>query len=131
MFFQKKWPPPVAKRKRCDYVGSAMKKLPRISDTEWEIIKVVWKKSPVNAAEIIADLQDGDDWHPKTAKTLLNRLVRKGALGFDKSGRSYLYKPKVSEKDAVKAATKAFLHRVFDGDVKRATAEIKAAAGGR
>ena len=57
-------------------------------------------------------------WHPKTAKALLNRLVRKGALGFKKEGRAYLYRPLVKEKDCVDAASESFLERVFGGSLK-------------
>ncbi|MEI6357931.1 MAG: BlaI/MecI/CopY family transcriptional regulator, partial [Verrucomicrobiota bacterium] len=55
-----------------------MANLPRISETEWEIMRVVWALSPVTAADIIDQLsKDDPTWHPVTAKTLLNRLVKK------------------------------------------------------
>ena len=96
-----------------------MPKLPKISETEWEIMKAVWPSSPVSAGDIIARLQAQDpEWHPKTVKTLLNRLVRKKALGFKKEGRAYLYRPLVSEKQCVKLASASFLDRVFGGALK-------------
>ena len=53
-----------------------MANLPRISETEWEIMRVVWAQSPVTAADIIDQLsKDDPTWHPVTAKTLLNRPV--------------------------------------------------------
>lgn len=94
-----------------------MSKLPRISETEWEIMKVCWGKSPVSAQEIIDALSASDEWHPKTVKTLLNRLVKKRALGFQKEGRAYLYQPLVAEKDCVAAASESFLDRVFGGSL--------------
>jgi BlaI family penicillinase repressor len=94
-----------------------MSKAPRISETEWEIMKVCWEKSPVTAQEIIDTLSAGDDWHPKTVKTLLNRLVKKRALGFKKQGRAYLYQPRVAEKDCVAAESESFLDRVFGGSL--------------
>jgi len=81
-------------------------------------MKICWSRSPVTAQEIIDTLAAGDDWHPKTVKTLLNRLVKKGALGFKKDGRSYLYHPLVDEKDCVSAETKSFLERVFGGSLR-------------
>ncbi len=95
-----------------------MNRKPRISDTEWEVMKVVWAKSPLPAQDIIDSLSARDDWHPKTVKTLLNRLVKKGALGFRKEGRAYLYRPLVTEIDCVAAESDSFLDRVFGGSLK-------------
>jgi len=66
--------------------------LPRISETEWEIMRIVWKRHPVTSADVIAQLQKEDaSWRAVTAKTLLNRLVRKGALCYEAIGRVYHY----------------------------------------
>lgn len=78
-------------------------------------MKAVWQGSPATADEIIARIPD---WHPKTARTLLNRLVKKGALSFEKEGRAYLYKPLVTERDCIDAASESFLERVFGGSLK-------------
>lgn len=94
-----------------------MKTIPKISETEWEVMKVLWAKSPLPADEIIAQLAAQDAWHPKTAKTLLNRLVKKKALGFEKEGRAYLYHPLVKEAECVRAASDSFLNRVFGGSL--------------
>src|SRR5215471_415701 len=95
-----------------------MSKPPRISETEWEVMRVVWLRHPQNAQQIIEALAARDRWHPKTVKTLLNRLVRKGALGFRKEGRAYLYRPLVAEQDCVAAESESFLDRVFGGSLK-------------
>ena len=96
-----------------------MTTIPKISEVEWEIMRVVWARSPLAASDIIDALASSDaSWHPRTAKTLLNRLVKKGALGFRKEGRSYLYRPLVAEKDCVDVASASFLDRVFGGSLK-------------
>ena len=95
-----------------------MNRTPRISEAEWEIMKICWSRPPVSAQEIIDALAAQDDWHPKTVKTLLNRLVKKRALGFQKDGRAYLYHPLVAEKDCVSAESQSFLDRVFGGSLK-------------
>ena len=102
-----------------------MANLPRISETEWEIMRVVWAASPVTAADIIDQLLKGDPtWHPVTAKTLLNRLVKKGALGYDLDGRAYVYRPLVRERDCVNAASSSFLDRVFEGSLQTMVAHF-------
>ena len=92
--------------------------LPRISETEWEIMRIVWKRHPVTSADVIAQLQKEDaSWRAVTAKTLLNRLVRKGALCYEAIGRVYHYSSTVSEAECVAAATRSFLERVFGGSL--------------
>jgi len=96
-----------------------MKKTPRISDTEWELMKIVWAHAPCTAGQIIEALAQRDPtWHPKTVKAFLNRLVGKGALTFSKEGRAYLYRPVAKQEDCVDAASTSFLERVFGGSLK-------------
>jgi predicted transcriptional regulator len=54
-------------------------------------------------------------WGPATIKTLLNRLISKGALHFEKNGKSYLYSPAYTEEEFRAAEADSFLHRIFDG----------------
>ena len=95
-----------------------MSQPPRISESEWEVMKICWSRSPVTAQEITGSLAPRTQWHPKTVKTLINRLVNKGALGFTRDGRAYLYQPLVAETDCISAESKSFLERVFGGSLK-------------
>jgi len=95
-----------------------MSKTPRISEAEWLVMKVCWNRSPISAQEIIDSLASPASRHPKTVKTLLNRLVKKGALGFTKERRAYLYEPLVAERDCVTAESTSFLERVFGGSLQ-------------
>ncbi|MSU62855.1 MAG: BlaI/MecI/CopY family transcriptional regulator [Pedosphaera sp.] len=102
-----------------------MKSIPKISETEWEVMRVLWGKSPLAAGEIIEALVAKDQsWHPKTAKTLLNRLVKKRALGYDKEGRAYFYRPLVREADCAMAESESFLDRVFGGSLRPMLAHL-------
>jgi BlaI family penicillinase repressor len=96
-----------------------MKKTPRISETEWAIMRIVWAQAPCFAGDIIEALQKQDpSWHPRTAKAFLNRLVKKRALAFSKEGRAYLYRPLVQREECVDAASESFLERVFGGSLR-------------
>ncbi|SPE57075.1 Penicillinase repressor [Verrucomicrobia bacterium] len=96
-----------------------MKKIPRISENEWEVMKVLWASGPCSASEIVETLISVDpSRHPKTIKTYLTRLTTKKALGARKDGRGYLYRPLVTENECVKAVSESFLDRVFGGAVK-------------
>ncbi|MBX3744624.1 MAG: BlaI/MecI/CopY family transcriptional regulator [Verrucomicrobiae bacterium] len=92
-----------------------MKKVPRISETEWQIMKIVWSRGPCTANEILEALNSREPWHPKTARTLIGRLVKKRALTYKEDGRAYIYRAGISEEDAVAHYSRSFLERVFDG----------------
>lgn len=87
----------------------------KISEAEWVVCQVLWRRSPQTANEIIAQLADKTDWNPRTIKTLLNRLVKKNVLGFENHGREYHYFSRLSEEECVQAHTQSFVKRVFDG----------------
>ena len=88
----------------------------RISDAEWEVMNVIWGRSPITANEVVEALAKRTEWSPKTIKTMLNRLVGKGALAYDAQGKTYLYRPKVSKNACVREESRSFMERVFDGD---------------
>jgi BlaI family penicillinase repressor len=95
-----------------------MKKPPRISEAEWAIMQVLWAHSPATANEIIEAPSVQKSLHPQVARTLINRLVKKGAVGFRKEGRAHLFLPLVKESDCVSAVTESFLARVFGGSLQ-------------
>jgi BlaI family penicillinase repressor len=92
-----------------------MRTVPRISESEWRVMKVLWERSPRSAGEVIDALTGETDWAPKTIKTLLNRLIQKKALGYERDGRAYRYYPLVAERDCVRAESRSFLQRVYGG----------------
>ena len=95
-----------------------MKKTPRISEAEWEVMKVLWRKSPKTANEIVKILSKKTSWKRETIRTLINRLVQKKAVGFEKKGRQYHYFPLVTEAECVREETKSFLKRVHGGSIE-------------
>ncbi len=92
-----------------------MKNIPSISESELEIMKLLWKTSPLSANEITSLLGDKVSWSNQTIKTFINRLLNKQAIRFEKSGRSYLYYPLISYNEYVKKENKFFLEKVYDG----------------
>ncbi|KEJ04266.1 beta-lactamase [Clostridium botulinum A2B7 92] len=92
--------------------------IPKISETEWKVMKIIWSNPYITANEVIDILDDYVEWKPKTVKTLLNRLLNKGAIHFEKEGREYKYYPLVSEDKCIKEENKSFLDRVYNGAFK-------------
>ncbi len=89
--------------------------VPRISDAEWLVMKVLWDKGPQTTNQVVASLAGQAEWKPKTIHTLLSRLVRKGALVFQRQGREYLFEPRVSAEACEHDAMRSFLGRFFEG----------------
>ena len=87
-----------------------------ISESEWEVMNVVWQKSPVPASEIIQQLSARNEWHSRTIRTLLDRLVKKGALTIEADGKRYLYEPAISMEACIRHESRSFIDRVFGGE---------------
>ena len=92
-----------------------MPKPPAISDAEWDVMQVLWETPRLTANEVAERVLARRNWNPRTVKTLLNRLMRKGALGFEPEGKRYRYFPKVSREECVRSESRSFLNRVFGG----------------
>ena len=88
-----------------------------ISEAESRVMEVLWTRAPLSADEVVAALADSTDWHEKTVKTLLNRLLRKGALHHERDGRRYLYCPAVRREDYVSQESRTLIERLFGGRV--------------
>jgi BlaI family penicillinase repressor len=92
-----------------------MARPPQISDAEWEVMSVLWDSSPRTASEVADELCGRMKWSPKTVKTLLGRLVKKGALRFREEGNRYLYTPAFVRERYLEAEARWFVDRVFGG----------------
>jgi BlaI family penicillinase repressor len=90
---------------------------PAISDAEWDVMQVAWSAAPepVTANEVVGKLAGRKGWNPKTVRTLLNRLMNKGALAVETQGKRYLYRPAVTREECVRQESRSFLSRVFGG----------------
>ncbi len=89
---------------------------PEISTSEWQVMNAVWENQPTTASEIIKLLATDNDWTPATVRTFLHRLVKKGALSFEKDGNRYLYRAAITKSSTVKHASRSFLSSVFAGE---------------
>ena len=87
----------------------------KISQSELDVMEVLWQESPLGAAEVITRLESKKDWSARTIKTLLSRLAEKGALSTQPDGRRFLYTPTLSRDGYVGPATRRFADRLFGG----------------
>lgn len=87
-----------------------------ITAAEWEVMNALWTRGALSAADIVDHVAARKPWRRRTIRTLLDRLVRKGALAVDTASTPYLYSPKISLQDCVRAESRSFLERVFGGE---------------
>ncbi|MGT2867157.1 CopY/TcrY family copper transport repressor [Streptococcus fryi] len=71
-----------------------------IATSEWEIMRVIWSQGPSKSSTVYQVLHDKLGWSESTVKTLLARLVSKGALTTKRFGRSFIYEALVDEDKA-------------------------------
>ncbi|WP_411334552.1 penicillinase repressor BlaI [Metabacillus indicus] len=94
------------------------KSIPSISESEWEIMNVLWDKTPRTASDIISSLQESSNWKPKTIRTLLDRLVQKDVVGVNKNLRVYTFYPLYTQEECQRAETESFINRIYGGTLK-------------
>ncbi len=90
---------------------------PSISAAESVVMEVIWKAHPITTEEILAALQREQDWQVSTVKTLLSRLMKKGALRAEKDGRRHLYSPALKRDEWLARESESLLDRLFGGKV--------------
>ena len=76
-----------------------------ISESEWKIMRVLWDNPPMPLGELIALVGLENNWNGNTVRTLLVRLVEKGAVKAEKQGRNYLYSALAQENECVMQET--------------------------
>lgn len=84
----------------------------QLSGSEWDLMKILWDKAPATANQI-AELTP--QWHPKTVRTMLIRLQKKGAIEHEVINGIQNFKPLYDREYCESSATQSFMQRVFDG----------------
>jgi len=86
---------------------------PRISEAEWEVMEVLWMRHPQTAQEVVVVLQENHSWKDQTIRTMLSRLVKKGAVNYRVVGKSYYYSPAVKRERSARMESRSFIQRVL------------------
>jgi predicted transcriptional regulator len=89
----------------------------RASESEMQVLNALWDEAPQTAAELTQRIGAANGWTQATVKTLIARLVQKGAVSAEADGRRYLYRPAIQRADAVAEESQRFVDRLFGGRV--------------
>lgn len=98
----------------------------RISEAEHHVMEVLWDEHPLTAQEVADRAGEARDWNIRTVKTLLSRLLTKGAIGHEEDGRRYLYRPLIERGDYVAGESRRLVDRLFGGRVTPLVAHLAA-----
>ncbi|MBN8842989.1 MAG: BlaI/MecI/CopY family transcriptional regulator [Sphingomonadales bacterium] len=96
----------------------------RASESEMQVLSALWEEAPQTAADLTQRIGKINGWTQATVKTLLARLVQKGAVTAEADGRRYLYRPAVERADAVGEESQRFVDRLFGGRVSPLIAHL-------
>ncbi|MFD0897554.1 CopY/TcrY family copper transport repressor [Loigolactobacillus binensis] len=83
-----------------------------ISAAEWQVMRVTWTLGQVSSQTVSEVLAKKMAWKAATVKTLVGRLVKKGALATERDGKRYLYRPVISEQQAMDTASQVFIDQL-------------------
>jgi len=101
-----------------------MRNLGRLSETELEVMEVIWKlASPATVTQLL-DVFDRKDWKASTVSTILKRLIEKGFLTKSMNGKVNYYNPAITLDQYKKYETQTFLSRLYNGKVKNFIAAL-------
>lgn len=94
-----------------------MKEKIKISDAEWQVMKVIWERAPITSSEIVEALKTVTKWSPTTIYTLINRLVNKKAVRIEEGSSPYICYPLISQEEFSREESKSFLRKVYSGSL--------------
>jgi BlaI family transcriptional regulator, penicillinase repressor len=89
----------------------------KISGAESQIMEALWRSGPLTPDGVVAEVGDKHGWAPGTVKTLITRLLRKGAIEGRREAGGYFYRPLVTRSDYVQSESQGLVDRLFDGEV--------------
>jgi BlaI family transcriptional regulator, penicillinase repressor len=88
-----------------------------VSEAESVVMAALWRAGPMTADAVVAELAHAQQWREATIKTLLNRLLKKGAIHARKDGRRYVYTPAITREQWVSHESEGLLDRLFGGRI--------------
>ncbi len=89
-----------------------------LSDAEWKVMNAVWaSRGPVSGRDVLEWVERETDWAYATVKTLLARLVEKGALKMHKRGNTSFFTALISRAQTRRHALFNLINKAFDGAV--------------
>ena len=95
-----------------------MKKFEKMSDSEMEIMKVIWESAaPVTIAQLL-NIFESRKWKAQTMATFLTRLAEKGLISINKQAKTNLYAPAITEQKYHQLEAQNLLSSMYNGSLQ-------------
>jgi predicted transcriptional regulator len=97
----------------------------RISDAELDVMEALWAADqPLTATDIADRVGLNRGWSLATVKTMVSRLVTKGAITHREDGRRFLYSPAFEREAYVGLESRRLVDRLFGGRLSPLVAQL-------
>ncbi|MEM1134465.1 MAG: BlaI/MecI/CopY family transcriptional regulator [Bacteroidota bacterium] len=96
-----------------------MKKLSKPTDSELEILQILWENSPRTVREVNEILNKKRETGYTTTLKFMQIMFEKGLVSREKSGKTHFYTAEVQEQDIQQALLDRFIDRVFKGSASK------------
>ncbi len=93
--------------------------LPRPTDAELEILKVLWRRGPSTVREVFETLGETKGTGYTTVLKLMQIMADKGLVVRDESERAHRYEPAAPEDETQRRLVGDLLRKAFDGSAKK------------
>lgn len=93
------------------------KKIPELGPLEYQLFRILAKRSPCTAREVLDDYNLEADRELKytTVMTLLTRMAEKGVLSVDRARMPFHFSPRVSREQLLRQRVQEFVELFFEG----------------
>lgn len=95
-----------------------------ITEAEFKVMDALWRREPQSAEELIAAVRGQSDWGEATVKTLINRLLKKGAIRSERFAGRHRYHAALEKESFALAESENLLDRLFGGQVAPLVAQF-------
>jgi len=96
----------------------------RLGALEVKVMNVLWETEGGTVQDVVRALRPSKELAYTTVMTVLSRLVDKGFLAREKTGRAFVYRPIVSRASIADSALRTVIDRFFDGVSHKAVAHL-------
>ncbi len=90
-----------------------------LTTPEWLVMSALWGRAPQSLSEVISSMGESVDWSYTTYSSYLNKLVKKGYVGFESKGRDKFYYPLVEMDECIEAEGRRLMDKVTDSGAKK------------
>lgn len=95
-----------------------------ITDSEYAIMKVLWHTDKKMTVGEVCGTLEGKEWTPSTVSTLMQRLAKKGVIGFEKKGKAHYYFPLMKKDEYSVNETRSLIKKLYDGSLRNLVASL-------